>query len=151
MAWPQVIGISLLAALPVADLYGVLGVREHEASASSATLGIEARYPDPARFRNERTLELRVTNPGNVTLEQVNVLVDDSYLAGFSRPRATPLPLRVTDTDLEFTIPALAPGQTRRILIDLQPEHYGRHSGRVVATAAGAARAAVTVSTFVLP
>lgn len=152
IGWLQVLGVSALALLPLADLVGALGVREQQARAASGPLRLEVRYPDPAHYNGAETLEVRVTNSGPAPVGRMAVRIDSGYLQGFAAPRSTTPPRSITAEHYEFELAPLSPGQTQRLLVALEPKRIGRHDGRVTAAPAeGGESVAVGVSTRVLP
>lgn len=151
VGWLQIVGVSLLALLPLAALSGLLGVRDRQAEAESQRLALQLRYPDRAHYGTSHPLEIQVTNRGAEPLSPVTVRIAEDYLSGFALMQMTPQPERVTGRDYEVEIAQLLPGQTRRIVLQLQPDDYGRQSGRISASPPDGSPVEIDVSTLVLP
>src|SRR5688572_3572602 len=79
----QAIGVSVLAAIVVAALVGVLGLRPGETKASGTGLDVQVSYPHIVRYRTSMPLEVNVKNTGSAPLARVEVRVDRKYLDAF--------------------------------------------------------------------
>lgn len=150
MARLQLVGLVLLLALPVCAVLGLLGPGAGQARAAGAGLELSVQYPERLRHKTSLTLEAALKNTGSQTLPQARLRIAEPYFAHFSRAEFTPLPQRVTDEYFELDLRELAAGETRKLVVHLEADKWGRHPGRVTASA-GAEALAVDFSTTVLP
>ncbi|MEP7294119.1 MAG: hypothetical protein ABI835_20190 [Chloroflexota bacterium] len=58
----QIIGMSLIALIPLVALVGVFGERQAAVESSSAAFTLQAEYPDLFRFKTENNLIVKVRN-----------------------------------------------------------------------------------------
>lgn len=143
----QWIGISMLLLIPLLALFGLFGETHQIVRAETAELSAVAEYPSRYRYRMLNSIWLDVTNTTATVLDTVTVALDTAYASRFSNVVAIPEfehPYTIELTDLE-------PGDTRRVRVELEGEHYGRHSGELRISAAGADTARLPLSTFVFP
>jgi len=143
----QWVGICLLLAIPLLALAGVFGESRETGRARTAELAIQVSHPDRFRFKMLSGLRVDVTNTTAAVLDTVTIDIDTAYLGRFSTVAAIPAferPYTIRLIDLE-------PGETRRVQVEIQGEHYGRHHGEIRIGAAGADTARLPVRTFVFP
>jgi hypothetical protein len=142
----QLIGLPLLALVPILALLGVFGDRERTIAVASPSLGITIDYPERMRYRQSELLEISVVNRGQHVLDTVLVSVDTSYLSRFIGVRGTPPPT----TDFSVPLVGVQPGESRLLSIELTGNRYWRHPATVSA-ATGPERTTVAFSTLVFP
>jgi hypothetical protein len=147
----QLVGVGLLALLPLAALTGVLGAAEREASASSGALTLEARYASTIHYKGSHTFVFDLRNDGEGPLHDARLRVDEAYLSRFEGVRFTPPVVRLDPRHAEVALGDIEAGATRRVLLELQASEYGRPQGSVVALSADSGEARVQLSTLVLP
>ncbi|MCW7537389.1 hypothetical protein OOT46_05920 [Aquabacterium sp. A7-Y] len=148
----QILGLLLLLALPVAALSGALGPRHGHESASGQGLELSVDYPERLRHQTSLTLEVSVKNTGSAALQQTLLRIDEPYFAHFSQARFTPEPGRLSDEHYEVDLGELAPGASRKLVVHLEADEWGRHAGRVSAQASqGAPPVEVAFATVVFP
>ena len=142
----ELIGMILIAIVPLLALLGAFGPRVARAHAASAVLDVEVRHP--ARYRRGmiETLEARVSNRTRAPMPRVTLAFDDAYLDAFALPTATPEFARPYVVELSD----IAPGETRTVVVDLEADRPGRHRGRAVAVHSRDS-VAVALTTLVLP
>ena len=142
----QVIGLPLIAAVPLLALFGVFGERATTAVARSSTIEVTVTYPARFRYRQVQPLRVAVRNTSPRSIDTAFVSFDTAYIARFSSVRFDPA------VRSAFVVPAtdIAPGATALVSVELWGEHYGNHRGRVVVAAKGDS-VAVPLSTFVFP
>jgi hypothetical protein len=92
-------------------------------------------------------LDLTVRNAGVRMLDTVTVELDTSYASRFSRVEAIPGFVRAYAIELID----IAPGETRRSLIELEGRSYGRHSGELRVTAGGPDTVRLRLGAFIYP
>lgn len=149
--WTQIIGVGLLALLPLAALTGVLGTVEQETSARSGSLSVEARYPSALHYKSSHTVVLDLRNDGEQALRDVRVRFDNAYLSRFAGVRFTPHATRLDERHAEVPLGEIEAGASQRVVLELQASEYGRPQGSIVALASGTGEARVQLSTLVLP
>lgn len=142
----QIITIPLLLAIPVLGLAGVFD--EDRDRRSAADGGLEMTVEAPARIRTTgpTTADIELRNVGAEPLSRVEVEFDESWVDGFDDARFVPEP------EEPFVVPVgdIAPGETRRVSLELKAGDHGVHTGTVTARAAGA-EASLRLRTWVLP
>ena len=142
----QWVGIPVLALIPALALAGVFGDRTAIAGAATPSLGVTVTYPERMRYRETAQLEIAVTNRGVRALDSLRVSLDAAYLAGFTNVHVQPAPLGL----YEVALAHVAPGETRRVEVEITGNRYWRRSATFVA-ATGDERAAVRFSSLVFP
>jgi len=142
----QMLGLPLLAAVPVLALFGVFGERRADVRAASAAVEMLVRYPERFRYRQIQPLDVTVRNISQRAIDTLRVLLDTGYLSRFSSVRIDPAP----GAAFVVTFTNVKPGESRVVSAELWGERYWSHRGRLVATA-GADSAAVEVRTLVFP
>lgn len=142
----QWVGLPVLALIPALALAGVFGDRTATVGASTPSLGVRVAYPERLRYRETAQLEIAVTNRGARALDSVRVSLDAAYLAGFTGVRVQPAPR----ASYEVALARVAPGETRRVEVEVVANRYWRRSA-TVAVAAGDERATVRFSSLVFP
>jgi hypothetical protein len=142
----QLIGLPLLAAIPILTLFGVFGEHQSTARTASHALEMTIRYPARFRYRQIQPLDVTVRNASDQTIDTVDVSLDTAYISRFSSVRIEPAPRSA----FVVTLTGMRPGESRLISAELWGERYGRHEGRIVATAR-ADTASATVRTIVFP
>ena len=149
--WTQVIGVGLLALLPLAALTGVLGTTEGQAGARSGPLALEATYPATMHYKGSHTVVLDLRNEGAQALRDVRVRFDHAYLSRFAGLQFRPQATRLDEQHAEVALGEIEAGSSRRGVLELQASEYGRPQGSIVAVSADTAPARVQLSTLVLP
>ncbi len=143
----QWIGVPVLILIPVLALLGVFGDTWETAIVRTADVAVEVQYPERNRYRMSTPLWIDVRNVTAGTMDTVTLAIDTTYLSRFAMVAAIPAfeypyVIRITD---------LAPGEARRVHVELQGEQYGRHSGELWVTSGGADTARIQLETFVFP
>lgn len=146
MRHSELVGVILLAVLPLCALLGVFGPASERATATSGVLKLEVRYPARLRFHLDERIVIRVTNESQAALDTVTLNFSESYFHAFSALTFTPDLDRAHVIELE----ALSPAETRTVTVELTAERYGITHGTVVAET-GDTRVAVPLSTIVFP
>jgi len=142
----QLIGVPLLAAVPIMSLLGVFGERRSELNAASRSVAMSIRYPARFRYRQVQPLDIAVRNISGRVIDTIEVSLDTAYISRFSSVRIEPAP-RIA---FVVTLTDVRPGDSRLISAELWGEGYGRHHGRISATTRSDT-AAATVRTVVFP
>ena len=143
----QLVGLPLLLALPVLALLGTFGERSATATARAGDVRLDVHWPTRTRHERIHRMDVVVRNVSTRALDTVTVAIDTAYLAGFSAVSVTPGPVDAWRVELA----GVGPGEARRVAVEMDASRYGRLSGHVTATAAGADTARVAVSTLVFP
>ncbi|MCC7206842.1 MAG: hypothetical protein IT323_06025 [Anaerolineae bacterium] len=150
----HVIGVTLLALLPVLALLGIFGEEVNTASASTPGLLVEVRHITRTRYSLRTTMEIVVENRTSATLSDVMVSLDREYLDGFTSAQFKPDVTRVTPETIDITLPDLEPGAWRAIDIQMTANRVGTQSGHITVRAESAnaeGAATLTIETLVLP
>ena len=147
----QLIGVPLLAVLPVLALLGVFGTTRGEASAQSAALELHVEYPTRSRYKVINAIEVSVRNLTEQPLSTVTVSFDETYISKFSNVQFTPSVKTVTDEVYRVELSDLQPGETQLVSVEVQAEEYGAHRGTIKVAAGEAEAAQVDLATIVFP
>lgn len=142
----QLVGLPLLAAIPLLTLLGVFGEKRADTSAVSPGLEMRIAYPSRIRYRQIGLLEVRVRNVSGRTLDTVALSLDTAYVSRFSSVRIDPAP----QIAYVVSLTQLKPQETRLVAAELWGQDYGSHEGRIVATTKGDSVSAA-INTFVFP
>lgn len=142
----QWIGLPLIMLVPILTVLGVFGEHRAEVRASGASLSLVVRYPDRFRYRQVQQLDISVRNASPRRIDTLRVSLDTGYISRFSSVRIVPAPHSAFVVDLT----SVAAGETRLVTAELWGEQYGRHRGRVIASA-GSDSEIVDLNTFVFP
>lgn len=142
----QWIGLPLLAAIPIATLFGVFGERQGEQHTASRAVAMSVRYPTRFRYRQVQSLQISVENISGRVIDTVKVMIDTAYVTRFSSVRIDPAPYAA----YAVALTQVHPGESRLISAELWGEEYGWHKGRITAVARSDT-AALTLRTFVFP
>lgn len=146
----QLIGVSLLALLPILALFSVFGESINVKSASNPEISMQVQYVTRYRYRMQDAMTITVTNespqPSTIT-----VSIDRDYLNHFSDVTLVPDVDRVSVDAYEIDIPAVKSNETRLVTVQMQGEHYWTKTGVVSATLAGGQPVTVEVSTTIFP
>ncbi|MGH7480624.1 MAG: hypothetical protein ACRELV_00585 [Longimicrobiales bacterium] len=141
----QWIGVPLLALLPILAVAGVFGESWRVEQRANEQLELTLRYPTRYRYKQLNSIELWIRNRSPATIDTVSVAVDTAFGNRFSTVRSIP----GFDSPYELSLTRLEPGESRMVVIEIQGEHYGRHSGRLEVHAADTL--GVTMTTFIFP
>lgn len=142
----QLVGLILLAAIPVLAVLGVFGEKTGEARAETSELELRVRYPARLRYKTLHPLEVHVRNLSDRPLDRVTVRFADAYISQFSNVQFMPSVNKAFEVELRD----VQPGEERLVSAELQAERYGRHSGTVTATT-GPTSVTAPLQTFTFP
>ena len=146
----QAIGVGLLAVIVVLAAFGLFGIHRGQAAAEGERFDLEVSYPDRFRYKTSGALDVRLTNNGSQPVGTATVRFDRQYIDSFSGLRFTPSPESITDEYYEVVLMDIAPGRSKRIVVEVEAEEYWRHEGFVEVEANGETLR-VDLSTFVFP
>ncbi|KYF75937.1 hypothetical protein BE11_24570 [Sorangium cellulosum] len=138
------LGALALACVAVSSLF-MHARTAREATAQGLTLRVE--YPERMRFRDAERLTFDVTRAAGEPCRAAALTIDEAYLNGFDERRATP-----AETEIgRFDLGPLAPGERRRIVLDLRGERSWLVSGNATVSCDGERGAEVPLRTFLFP
>jgi hypothetical protein len=123
----QMIGLPLLALLPILALFGVFDGSTEFASATAGALRTSVEYPSKIKYKDYNQLRIKVTNSGQQTLDTVSVSIDTTYLSRFLNVSITPNPADAYKIEL---IDVVA-GEKREVIVEYEGKDYGQQSGDV--------------------
>jgi hypothetical protein len=127
LAWPQLIGVPLIALVPVLAIAGVFGEHWTTRSAESARVGVTVEFPDRLRARPSKAMTVAVQNRSSVLLDTVEVIFDSTYVGRFMEVAFIP---EARDAYV-VTLTDIPAGATSRVHVELASDRVGRHAGRV--------------------
>lgn len=145
----QLIGVPLLAVLPVLALVGVFSPRTLEAGGVSGSVGLTVRYPATLRYQMQGRLEIRARNLGD-TPAQLAVEVERQYADRFEGLAFTPAVTEATTGSYRVELGTVPAGASRSVSVEIRADDYWRSSGTVTLRSQDAA-AKVLVGTWVYP
>ncbi|WP_437730359.1 hypothetical protein [Sorangium sp. So ce1335] len=116
-----------------------------EATAQGLTLRVE--YPERMRFRDAERLTFDVTRAAGEPCRGAALTIDEAYLNGFEERRATPAEAAIG----RFHLGRLAPGERRRVVLNLRGERAWLVSGSAAVSCDGERGAEVPLRTFIFP
>ncbi|WP_437964074.1 hypothetical protein WMF04_30700 [Sorangium sp. So ce260] len=115
--------------------------------ATAPGLALRVAYPERMRFRDTEKLTFDVTRTADAPCRSAALAVDEAYLDSFEERHATP-----TETTIgRFELGGLAPGEQRRIVLELRGERPWRASGNATLSCDGERGAEVPLRTFIFP
>ncbi|MCR6630459.1 MAG: hypothetical protein NVV74_10630 [Magnetospirillum sp.] len=145
----QLIGMPLMALIPLFAVLGRFDAHEKRVGTSrDVILMVEhaprVRYGHPSQFK------VRVRAVDGEAAGNITVKIDSSYFSKFMDVSIFPLPSEIGGDSHVFVLPAS--DQEQLIVLELEPQGYGRARGTVTASVAGAGSPAlVSLSAFLLP
>jgi len=147
----QAIGLSVLAAIVIAAMTGVLGQRPGETQASGGGLEVQVSYPEVLRYKTAQPLEINVRNTGSATVNRVDVRIDRGYFDAFEDVRFTPDAREIGARHVTVSLTDVPAGESRTVLAWLEAEERGRKHARLQVAADTGPALDLGWSTTVLP
>jgi hypothetical protein len=123
----QMIGLSLIALIPILAIFRVFGDGIEFTKASTPSLLTEVEYPSKFKFKQSKVLRVKVTNASANTLDTTTVSIDTAYLSRFRDVSVIPEPTE--SYVVEFL--QLKPGEKREVLAEIEGKDYGEQRGIV--------------------
>lgn len=146
----QLIGVPVILLIPILALIGLFDAHFEHATSVAGDLQVTVEYPSSIRYKKLEPISINVQNLSAVTFPTVTVTIDDAYLNAFSTVTFTPDVDEVTADKFILNLNNLQPQESRRILVEVQAEHYWNHTGNVNAEYEET-HVGVTISTFIFP
>jgi hypothetical protein len=143
----QAVGVLLMVSIPILSLFGFLGEEEKTGIASSNQIEMSVKYYSRGHAGLRAPLHVYVKNRAQEELEKISVQFDSQYIEKFSRVSFVPK----EEAAYEVVLSDIQPGETRNIIVEMDAEKSGRHSGKIRVVSSGGEVAEYTVSTYVLP
>jgi hypothetical protein len=149
--WTQLIGVPLIMLLPVLALLGLFGQTFDTAVQANDELELHVRYATRFRHGMVNPVEVTVRNLSAQTVENVRVEFDDAYLGRFIRVTFKPEVARISQEAYTVALGPIAPGESRRVVVTVEADEYGRHHGRVTAAGENGPAVVVSLTTTIFP
>lgn len=127
----HLVGMSVVALLPLLAVFGVFGINRATTTATSETLAVRVAHPSVQRFKVRQPLRITVTNTAATALPVIEVALSVPYVFAFSDVALTPSPDHIDGDTYVFELSDIAPGETRTIATEMQAQLYWRHRGSV--------------------
>lgn len=143
----QVLGLILLALIPVLALAGAFGESHAEVEVRTGDIAVRVRHPSRLRFEQISTMDVLVTNAGAVRIDTLVVSIDTAFLSRFSGVTLTPSAI----APFEVELTGVVPGESRQVHVEMDAMRAGRHRGTVRVTARGADTVMLDIATIVFP
>jgi len=143
----RAIGMAVIALFPVLAVAGVFGESWNTTTAHGATIVVDVEFPTRYRYKMLNSITATITNRFPRTIDTVTVRLDTAYALRFSTVVFTP------SAQDAYSVPltALASGESRLVVIELQGERYGRHAGRLRVESTSGDTLAVRVHSLIFP
>jgi len=142
----ELLGIPLIAALPLLALLGVFGPEQQAVQRRSGDIEWSVEYPSRIRYAKIERITVHLENRGETPVSEIRLGFDPGYIHAFADvvfdPEAT--------SPYLVNIPELGPGESRLVAVQLTAEEYGPRQGWV-SVSAGGNSATAELSTFVFP
>jgi hypothetical protein len=133
LARTQMIGMPIIALVPLLAMLGMFGERWNSEQASGTRLSATVEYPTRFRAKLGKPLTVHVENRSATAIDSVELEIDSSYVEQFAVTNFVPSP---HDAHV-VALGSIPPGEARRVRIELEGTRSGRHRGRVVVRAPG--------------
>lgn len=143
----QKVGLPFLLFVPFVALLGLLDEKFDTSEGRSVDITLQVRYPSRFRYPTRTELQVYVRNATATTLDTLTVRIDRDYLEQFVNVQIVPDASEIGEIELMN----MAPGEERRISVELEGRHYWKHRGTITAVSRGLQPALAEVSTFVFP
>jgi hypothetical protein len=140
----QWIGVGLLLIMPVLAMTGFFDETWRATEAAGAEFQLAVRYPDRFRYKQLKSMQVRVRNTSTARLDTVTIALDTALANGFSTVRAVPAFSRAYEAELT----GIEPGESRLLILELQGETYGGHRGWIRASRADTVGLLVSITVF---
>lgn len=121
----RAVGMAVIALVPVLALFGLFGERWTTGTASAGALAVQVEFPSRYRYKMLNSITATVENRSDRVIDTVTVRLDTAYALRFSTVVFTPPATEAYAVGLT----RIPPGETALIVIELQGERYGRHTG----------------------
>ncbi|HEY4548193.1 MAG TPA: hypothetical protein VIG90_17440 [Pedomonas sp.] len=142
----ELIGLPSIAVLPLLALLGVFGPGQQTAQGQSGGIEWSVEYPSRIRYAQIERVTVQLTNRSAAPISHISLGIDPDYIHAFTDVAFEPQPTSPYRVD----IPALGPGESRLVAVELTADAYGAHQGRISVEADGTS-ADAQLSTFVFP
>jgi hypothetical protein len=143
----QVVGLTVLAVLPLLALLGLLDQKLAVEVRATPTLEVQVEHPTRIRTTRETSMRVETRNRSGEPLEGVYVRLPDDRLRGFAVTRLVPGVSAVGRIDL----PPLEPGEARVVRIGLKAERIGWHPDSIRIVSAAGDDIGIPLRSFILP
>ena len=147
----QLIGMPLLALLPILALFGVFGESNTSASAANSDVSLSVDYASRYRYGMQETMAVAVTNLASQSPVTITVAFDRAYLQNFSQLSFLPDASQSTDETYVVDLTNMEEGETRLVTLEMKGDQYWTHDGTVSASISGHEPVSVAVRTTIFP
>lgn len=143
----RAIGLVVILAVPVLALAGVFGESWDRVAADGPNVSARIEFPTRFRYKMLNSITASVTNRSARPIDTIVVRLDSSYALRFSTVVFTPAAERAYEAPLTD----VPPGETRLMVIEIQGERYGRHTGRLHIESTNGDTLAIPIQTVIFP
>lgn len=140
-------GILLVLAVPTLAVAGVFGESWDHAGADGPNVSVRMEFPSRFRYKMLNSITAHITNRSAQPIDTISVRLDSSYALRFSTVVFTPSAERA----YEVPLTDVAPGETRLVVVEIQGERYGRHTGRLRVASTSGDTISLPVHTVIFP
>lgn len=132
----QVFGMIVIVLIPILALCGLFGTTSSIKSTASEALSLEVEYPSKFRYKTIEPIEIVIENI-SAESQDVSVSINKNYVSQFSNVQFSPSPDLISESNYQFDLGSVSPGETRTVAGEIQSEKYGKFRGSVQARAGG--------------
>jgi hypothetical protein len=139
--------ISICFLVIISALTGVFGESRREIRQQRVAIEMVVEYPTRNRYRQINTIRISVQNRSGQAMDTLTIALDPDYARQFSDVKGIPS----FSEGWEMNLTNVAPGERRRMVMELTAEHFGIHRGEISAFARGMDTLSVEVETIIFP
>lgn len=147
----QICSILFILLIPLLALIGVFGPESKQLSIDGVNVNMQIEYPAMTRNGLPTKFQISLLNKSAQDLTMLRAIIDRSYLKNFNGVRSTPEIKEINNDNYVITFPNIPAGETRRLLIDLQPQRIGRHKGTIIISDGESDIIDLSMHTVILP
>ena len=141
----QIVGIPLIAAVPLLAVLGVFGERATTTVVRSGNIEASVTFPTRIRYRQVESLHVEIRNMSRDSIDAL-VRFDTAYVTRFSSVHFEP----ALSSAYVVPVTRLAPGASGLVSVEFSGDQYGRHRGNIIVVANGDS-VSVPIATVVFP
>lgn len=147
----QVIGLPILALLPVLALFGVFGLASERTGEEAGQFEVSLRYDTRTRLGKDATIDVEIRNGSNATVAAPVVAITRNYLEGFSDLAFTPDDVKIDASHYLIELEPIPPGASAVVTVEMTPLRYWSRQGELTVTGLGEEEFRFGLRTLVYP
>jgi hypothetical protein len=147
----QLIGIALLALLPLLALFGFFDANHTTERASNGEVALQVEYASLHQYRMREEMMVTVTNLSQQSPITINISFERGFIDHFTEITFVPDIETVSTDGFDVQLSEVASGETRMVYVELKGQQLWRRTGVISASIDGGQPVSVTVRTWILP